>query len=469
MKSFQTMRREGKGFFRIISYVVIATFIIGIFIVGSLSGMLGQETVSFITVEGREIVDRQLKDEVSKKLQGLENPTQKEWVLFQNVQPYINRMVFLLENRKQKLDPSLSALSEVLKSKYQELKTAYQKEMNLEYPYSYVDFLELNKEGYMTELLYSHMNSVPVVDELSVRKEYVLKNTTAQVEFAVFHFQDYLKTLSVPKEKIQQAYEANKDLFLESVTVKMTSFATLGEAEEALKKARAGNSADLSSAQEKTFKAGELDEFFKLKAAGAGNFSDVIAYQNRFWVTQVLKMNTLPLEKLTDKEIAKLKEQALETGRNEFFNEFKTAATGFFEKTSGSLKEVAEKNRAIYGMTAPIALTSDEAAKDEKTGKPMENIFTPDNKEFFKNAFAPEGTLSPVLVFGDNVYRIQVKKITRAALPIPEKTKEEIRKSLKEREQKKLEQEYITYLRSLYEVKYHWENVNSLFGIREAQ
>ncbi len=465
VKSFQTMRQEGKGFFRIVSYVVIAAFIISIFIIGSLTGMLGGDNQAFITLEGREVIDRFVKKELDDKLQGQES-AQKSWILFQNVQPHLNKLVFLIENQAQKLEPSLLALSGVLKEKYQEMQEAYRKE-NMEYPYPYVNFLEMNKEGYMVELLHHHIKTIPIVDDLSVAKEYMANNTFSEVDFVYFSFDDYLKTLNVPQEKMQEAYQKNKELFLNSISVKMAPFKDLLQAEEALNKVRIGDDSLIANnLSNKTFKSGEIDDFFKLKAAQEGNYADPILYKNQYWIAFIEKMNYLDLDKLSVQEKNKLKEQALEDNRDEFFNQFKDWANQVFENNPNSLKEAQRQKIAKIGTTAPFSMASFESAKDAKTGKPLEPIFTSQNKEFFTHAFSKEKTLSPVLMWENFAYKIQVKKITLATYPIPEKTKDEIKKSLNEREGRKMEQEYISFLRDVYPTKYHWDNLDKLFGLK---
>lgn len=469
------MRKEGKGFFKIISYVVIAFFIISIFLIGSLADMLGQkgERSQFITVEGREIMTKELRDSAGEKLKEAgNNPTQIQMMVFQQAQGYINRMVFLLEANRQGMEPTLQSLSLALKDKYEEAKKAFEQQYKTKYPYSYYIYLESMKDSYILSVLSNNMNTATYIDSLSIRKEYALKNTKSQVEYVIANFSEYLKNITIPQDKLMEAYNKEKDLFLESAAVKFQTYKTQEAAAADLKKLKENKEYQKTVFQKnklQTLKPGDLDEFFKIKAAGANNVSDVLMLKNDYSIAFVESLNYTPLAKLKEADLTRIKGNALSKEREKYFKEFQEKAKTVLEKSSGSFEQIAKQNKMGYGKTNLFSILKNEPVKEEKSEKPLSDYFPGENQEFFKNAFIKEGTVSPVLQWGDYIYKIKVLKIAKPVFPMPEKDKEEIAKSLKEREQKSLYADAMMDVRSKYNVKYNWKNLNQLFGVHEKE
>jgi hypothetical protein len=468
VKSIKSLREEGKGFFRIISYIVIAFFIISIFIIGSLSGMLGSDQTSFITVEGREIMDRNVKNAISEKMRGMDNPSQKQFAVYQNVQGEINRLVLLLESRNQGLEPKLSTLAEALEGQYRSIKSSYEKSTNTPYPYSFVDFLEMMKKDYMVQVLVANITSGNYIDELSVKKEYFLRNTTSQVEYIAMDFQNYVKKLDIPAEQLEKVYAGQKKQFLQSIEAKVLTYDKQEKAAEALKKIRANaqfKEEIFKKAPQRTFRPGSIRDFFVLKATPAGQASDVFQLGDSYAIANVLQQNYLPIEKLDPGKQLELKKMVIEQERLKYFQEFKKMATEKLEKVENFQKA---GSGVLSGKTLPISIAADEPVKNAKDEKPI-SWLSPENKAFFNHAFRKEGTVSPILEWGEQVYRVRVLEIKKPAFPIAAEERAKLVQSLTDREARKIQQDFIFDVRKHYDIEYNWENLNSLFGIQGGQ
>ena len=460
MKSYKTLREEGHGFFKIVSYVVIIAFLISIFVIGSLTTMLGKNQVSFITVNGKEIMNKRLVESISEKIKDQKNKMQVQYTVFTESQPFVNKELIISELQKQGLYPKTISLVNAVKEVYDREKSEFEKTQNARYPYSLEDFIRLYKERYSIEL-FDMMTNINYVDEVTIKREHKLENIKATVKYYVLDFKDYTKKVKLDEQDIKKEYEEVKSKFLESVEGRYVFFKNIEDANKFAKEIKSKKNnieTDFKNSQKAYFKPNDTKEFFKIKATQVNDVTDPFEYKNGYGVAVIDKINYTPYEKLSEKDRNEIKDKIINSERKKYFDEFRKYAENLLGKEKIDEKEVTT------GITQPFSIMGDENAKTDK-GKQIEWA-EPENKEFFKEAFTKEGNISPIKEWGDYIYRIEVVKI-EIPKTISEQEKETMMSRLKEREKRRFEWGYLQDLRQKFEVVYNWETISKLFGIGE--
>ncbi|HOJ49804.1 MAG TPA: hypothetical protein PKW55_03230 [Spirochaetota bacterium] len=458
MKSYKTLREEGHGFFKIISYVVIIAFLISIFVIGSLSTMLGKDRVSFIDVNGKEIMNKRLVEAISEKIKDQKNKIQVQYTIFTESQPFVNKELIISELQKSGLYPRSLSLINVVNDIYNQEKTQFEKKENTRYPYSLEDFINIFKERYSIEL-FDYFSAISYIDDVTLKREYRLENIKASVKYYALSFNDYSKNIKISSEEIMKEYNEVKSRFLESISARYVHFKKIEEASNFLQDIRSGkiNKTDaFKNSKISLFKPNDTKEFFKLKAANVNDITDPFEYNNGFAVALIDNINYTPYDKLSDKDKNEIKDKIINSNRQKYFDEFRKYAGEVLNKDKIDPKNV------ITGITKPFSILADETVKADN-GKPIEWAEV-ENKEFFKEAFTKEGYVSPIKEWGDYIYKIEVLKIEMPG-PISEKDRETMISRLKEREKRRFEWGYLQDLRKKFDVKYNWEALSKLFGI----
>ena len=468
MKSFATMKKEGSGFLRIVSYVVVAAFIISIFITGSLTSMLGKNTYSFITVEGREMLDSNVKRSIDGYLQQFKqsspSPQIVQYVVQMSARGPVENLVFQLEAKNQGLDTSLKALSvtEYAKKQYENLKKEYGDEL------SYVKILEYLKDQYMVDVLLTGITSTLHVDADSLDQEYFIRNKTSEVEYVAASFQDYAKTINLTPAEINAAYETRKSNYLQNIVARVLFFKDMNEAAAKQKEVRSSKEnaeKAFSRAANQVFKPGDVQEFYKLKNTPLKGISDVFKFKNGFALARIEAVNFTPFAALDAKEKQAIKDQVIGQNKKKYFDEFKAKTTQNLE-SGQDFTALGRRFGFTFGKTKPLSILPKESAKDQRSEKPLDNLFPQSNKPFFDAAFQKEGSVSKVMEWGENLYRVRVLKLTSPQKQMPAKDREEIDKSLEEREKNRLSTNLRAYTQKKFDVRYEWENIYRLMGIK---
>lgn len=469
MKSFKTMRKEGKGFFKIISYVVIATFIISIFVIGSLSGMLGKGRAQIISVEGREVITKQLYEQINAAFRQVKNPNYQRYIFSQYVSTEISKLTMYLESDSQGLKPSLSSLAKAFKARFKMQKAMFEKKYNRPYYLSFSDFLKEMRKAYMTQVLYDHTKNGHFADELAIEHEYKLKNTTSSVEYVVYDYKEYLKNLPVKKEDLLKVYNKTKNQYVQYIEAKVLAYKTLKEAQEARKKIAENKKFEdeiFKKASTRRFKPGAFKEFYKLKNTANGKISVVFEGKKQFLIAKPKQTVYSTFAQLSKEEKFNLKAIALNKERSKYFEKFKKETLEKLKSADkDSFEAFAKKNAAVYGKTKAFSIRADEAVKDSVTEKPIAWLGA-GNKKFFENAFQKQGTISPSLITGEKIYKLKVLDIKMATGTISAKEKEDIAKSVKERESKRFQRDFMQDVRSHYEIKYNRQRINQIFKFK---